>query len=142
MTTITFRYFRDPHHFSTFTQNPSTCDICGRTLPGYEGPFYSEEDLDFVCEQCLASGRLAEHDATANEADRSTLYSQVKIANPNLSEEQVETLVNDKTIELEQRTPHIVTWQASAALMLSADEYQSPATATGVTSVVVSSSTV
>jgi NADPH:quinone reductase-like Zn-dependent oxidoreductase len=32
--------------------------------------------------------------------------------------------------------------KAAAALMLSADEYQSPATATGVTSVVVSSSTV
>jgi hypothetical protein len=32
--------------------------------------------------------------------------------------------------------------KAAAALMLSTDEYQSPATATGVTSVVVSSSTV
>jgi uncharacterized protein CbrC (UPF0167 family) len=111
MPATTFRYFRDPHHFSTYTQEPRTCDVCGRTPPGYEGPFYSEEDLDFVCESCLASGRLAEQDATTNSADTRTLYWQIKIANPHLSEEQIETLVNDKTAELEQRTPHIVTWQ-------------------------------
>ena len=111
MAAITFRYFRDPHHFSTYTDEPSVCDICGRTRPGYEGPFYGEEDLDFVCEECLASGRLAEHDVFANSADKRTLYWQIKVAEPLLSEEEIEALVNGKTAEVEQRTPHIVSWQ-------------------------------
>jgi uncharacterized protein CbrC (UPF0167 family) len=111
MAAITFRYFRDSHHFSTYTDEPSVCDICERTRPGYEGPFYGEEDIDFVCEQCLVSGRLTEHDAFANNADRRTLYWQIKVAEPQLSEEEIEALVNDKTAEVEERTPHIVSWQ-------------------------------
>jgi uncharacterized protein CbrC (UPF0167 family) len=111
MAPITFHYFRDPHHFSTYTDETQTCDICGRDRPGYEGPFYSEEDLDFVCEKCLASGRLAEDEATANSADSRTLYWQIKVANPQLSEDEVKERVEEKTAEVEERTPHIVTWQ-------------------------------
>jgi uncharacterized protein len=111
MPPITFRYFRDPHHFSTYTEEPQTCDICGRDRPGYEAPFYGEEDLDFVCEKCLASGRLAEQDCTTNSVDRSNLQTQIEAAEPGLAKDEIDARVEQIASEVEERTPGIVTWQ-------------------------------
>lgn len=61
-----FRYFHDPHNFSTYTLEPQQCEICGEHRPGYGGSFYGPEDLDFVCEDCLANGKLAERNFTTN----------------------------------------------------------------------------
>ena len=88
MTTPTFRYFRDPHHFSTYTAGAATLRHLRPHPPRYEGPFYSEQDLDFVCEPCLASGRLCPAHTTANKLDRQALYQQIQVTNPTLSEDK------------------------------------------------------
>ena len=88
-----FRYFAEPHGpSSTWTDAARTCDLCGEVRAGYEGPYYGIEEIDFVCEPCLSSGRLAERDATANDGG-------ANVADP------------ARRAELEQRTPHVSTWQ-------------------------------
>ena len=88
-----FRYFADPHAStaSTWTETPRRCEICGEVRPGYEGPYYGREEVDFVCEACLVSGRLAERGLRTNEGD----------VGP----------APERSDELEYRTPSLVTWQ-------------------------------
>jgi len=88
-----FRYFAEPHGpSSTWTEAARACDLCGEVRAGYEGPYYAADEIDFVCEPCLAGGRLAERDATTNEGAPSVADSA-------------------RRGELEQRTPNLVTWQ-------------------------------
>src|SRR5690242_18560133 len=105
-----FKYFRNPHDFSTYTAEPQTCEVCQQVQAGYSGPFYSAEDIEFVCEECLATGRLAQVDATTNEGDIKALRKQIKDLQPQLTKKQLEELVEQGTAELEQRTPHLTTW--------------------------------
>jgi uncharacterized protein CbrC (UPF0167 family) len=77
------------------------------TRSGYSGGFYGVEELDFVCEQCLVAGRLAERDFATNEGDLVALRAQLREIAP----DRAEQLEKDRTEELEQRTPHLVTWQ-------------------------------
>jgi uncharacterized protein CbrC (UPF0167 family) len=89
-----FRYFADPHGStaSTWTEESCECDLCGEERPGYGGPYYGEDDdVEFVCEPCLVAGRLAERELTTNSG------------RPGIAPE--------RTDELEQRTPGLVTWQ-------------------------------
>ena len=87
-----FRYFRDPHHFSSYTDTGEVCPFCGLVRPGYGGGFFGldTEGYDFICEVCLLEGKLAEKDLTINEGS---------ILHP------------ERISELEQRTPAIMTWQ-------------------------------
>ena len=99
-----FRYFADPHGpNSTWMDDPQECEICGETRRGYEGTYYGEEDVEFVCEPCLVSGRLAERNLTTNEGDAAALLDQLG--------ERAGRLAEERRSELEQRTPHLVTWQ-------------------------------
>lgn len=111
MSENSFRYFRYPHHFSTYSSAPKTCDLCGQLQPGYDGPFYGLNKIKFVCEQCLISGKLADKDAFTNEGDLGTLRQQIKSLHPELTQVEIEKLTNIRDAELQQRTPHLVTWQ-------------------------------
>lgn len=106
-----FTYFRRPHQFSTHTDEPQVCELCSQVRAGYRPPFYGRAGIKFLCEECLAAGRLAEIDAMTNEGDVRSLRGQLSEAQPKLDEEQVESLVRERTGELEHRTPHLVTWQ-------------------------------
>ncbi len=111
---ITFCYFADPHNFSTYTNDLHQCDICHQERPAYEWPFYGNADqLKFVCEQCIAGGRLAEFDATTNSAEPGGLAEVVRIVHPEWTPDEQQQYVAERTKELEERTPHIVTWQDS-----------------------------
>lgn len=111
MAGIIFPYFRDPHNFSNYVETPQECGVCGRERPGYDGAFYGEDDLDFICEPCLATGELAHLGFTTNQADRHTLYWQLKVAHPNLEEAEIEPIVQEKASTVEERTPSVITWQ-------------------------------
>jgi uncharacterized protein CbrC (UPF0167 family) len=106
-----YRYFREPHHYSTYSAAPQTCDLCGQTKSGYKGPFYGEADIDFVSEDCLATGKLSEVAGTTNQGDTEALRSQLMERHPELRPAQIKNLVQELTAELEQRTPHLITWQ-------------------------------
>jgi uncharacterized protein CbrC (UPF0167 family) len=106
-----YRYFRDPHAFSTFREEPQRCGICTRSRPGYDGPFFGAKDLSFVCEECLHDGRLRELDCSTSEGDIIELRGNLALANPGIATDRLATLVADRTDELIYRTPHITTWQ-------------------------------
>jgi uncharacterized protein CbrC (UPF0167 family) len=107
-----FRYFEHPHQFSTYRQAPETCGICGNERSSYGGPFYGPgKRLDFVCEECLAGGRLAERGLSINEADLAALKKQLRERQPPLDEDTLQAVVRERATEVEQRTPHLVTWQ-------------------------------
>lgn len=108
---IVFRYFRNPHQFSTYSDTPKTCDICGQVRAGYGGPFYGKADVEFVCEECLATGRLAERDVITNEGDLVALREQLRGKHPKLDEAQIEARAQQRTTELENCTPHLITWE-------------------------------
>jgi uncharacterized protein CbrC (UPF0167 family) len=110
---MTFRYFRSPHQFSTYTAEAHACYFCNRERPGYAGPFYGEEDseIEFVCEECLSLGRLADADATLNQGDWDKLYQQLEDIEYRLHDEEIQALAEPRRTELEQRTPHIPSWQ-------------------------------
>lgn len=106
-----FRYFERPHEFSTYRTVPAQCDVCRQTKPGYDAPFFGLRDVEFVCEDCLVSGRLQDLDISTNEGDSSALRLQLRERLPHLSEAQCEQIVREHTTELEHRTPHLNTWQ-------------------------------
>lgn len=57
-----FKYCSKPLEAGLFeeTDMPEKCDCCGKgTNLIYSGPFYSEEDPDVLCPQCIASGKAA-----------------------------------------------------------------------------------
>jgi uncharacterized protein CbrC (UPF0167 family) len=54
---------------------------------------------------------LAEHDLETNEGDQAGLARQLRQLQPSLDEAALRTLVAERTAELEQRTPHLTTWQ-------------------------------
>lgn len=107
-----FRYFRDPHHFSTYVADDRTCGICGSEGPGYEGPFYGDNDsVEFVCEPCLSNGRLEELDLSTNDASTSDLDERIAAAHPEYPKAHVQAAFLEKAKVLMHRTPHVVTWQ-------------------------------
>ncbi len=109
---IAFRYFERPHDFSTYQAKPRTCDLCGQERSGYTNPLCGDEDeVEFVCEECLASGRLAERDLTTNEGDHAALTCQLAELRRDLDAEQRNALAGARTAELESRTALLVTWQ-------------------------------
>lgn len=106
-----FRYFRRAHLFSDYTVIPQTCDLCGHVRPGYTGGFYGTREVKFLCEECLAAGRLAEIDAKTNQGDEVALLEQLREKHPELDEAKIEALARKRTEELIYRTPCPLTWQ-------------------------------
>ena len=107
-----FRYFKDPHHFSSYNVAGEMCPFCGLTRAGYSGGFYGEsdqDDLEFICEVCLLAGKLTEKGLLLNEAVE--LRPDIRDYYPQLSETEATTLTQQRTAELEQRTPGILAWQ-------------------------------
>ena len=111
MSNTLFHYHRDPHNFSTYSPEPQTCDLCGNRAAGYQGPYFAVKEIDFVCEECLSNGKLAEHDATINQGDWDTLKKEIREQHPNASDHEIDRRVKIVDDELSYRTPHVVTWQ-------------------------------
>jgi uncharacterized protein CbrC (UPF0167 family) len=111
MSTSPFRYFASPHQFSTYAEELQQCQLCGRVRAGYKGPYYGVEHIDFVCEECLIVGRLADKNQITNEGDLEALQTQLKQRYPELTAEEVAQLAQQRTEELERRTPNLLTWQ-------------------------------
>jgi uncharacterized protein CbrC (UPF0167 family) len=107
-----FRYFERPHDFSTYDTEAKRCDICGEMRPGYGGPFDGErDDIERVCEECLATGRLSDLDMETNEGDVAALRASLAALRPELSEAERERIVGERDDELCHMTPYPVTWQ-------------------------------
>jgi uncharacterized protein CbrC (UPF0167 family) len=111
MSETSFKYFLHPHEFSTYTSTPQLCDLCREKRAGYVGPFYGTEQIEFVCENCLTSGKLSEFGSFTNIGETSDLKKQLKEIHLEYSETQIEKLAVEIDDELLHKTPHVVTWQ-------------------------------
>ena len=106
----TFRYFRDARApvVSTWRGEPGPCSLCGRSAPGYAGPYAGARECRLVCEPCLVGGRLRNYGLSTNAGDPAALRAQLR----HLPEAVRERLVRERTDELQERTPRLVTAQA------------------------------
>lgn len=104
-----YPYFADPEHFSTWSDHSQECSLCGEEKPGFEGPFYGEDEIEFICENCLERGEIVEIGATTNDGDMESLREQIVEMQPNLKEEQVARQVEQKYAALAEQTPPMAT---------------------------------
>ena len=57
-----FRYHPDPLDTGAFEQSEESvvCDCCGKNIHiYYTDPFYTVEDIEYLCPECIASGEAA-----------------------------------------------------------------------------------
>jgi uncharacterized protein CbrC (UPF0167 family) len=107
-----FKYFENPEIFSVISDENVCCDLCNKDKICFEADlFYGEEEIDFICPECLQSSALKIKDITTCEADISELKRQIKNKNQNLSDQEIHELALLKTEELETKTPMLVSWQ-------------------------------
>lgn len=91
-----FKYNPEALQHGIIKKQTITCPVCVETRTyAYDGPFYSEEDVDGICPWCIANGRAAkEYDGEFIDAG---------------STEDVDD--DEKLIELTKRTPGYTGWQ-------------------------------
>ncbi len=92
-----FRYYPDPLGQGDFMNDREvTCDCCGKkTDVYYSGPFYAEEEVEFLCPWCIASGKASKKfEGEFVDIEASDEISDVK-----------------KVMELACRTPAYHGWQ-------------------------------
>ncbi len=97
MSGYNFKYHPDPLKTGAFKNDKTVkCDCCGKvTDVYYDGPFYSVENVEFLCPECIASGAAAEKfDGSFQD-----------------SESVDEVSGHDKLNELTLRTPGYCGWQ-------------------------------
>jgi uncharacterized protein CbrC (UPF0167 family) len=110
---MNFKYIENPYNSSaiSYSEKPQKCDICQKHSTGYEGACYGYDNINFVCEDCLSNGKLKEKGSEANIGHRFFLKRQLKKIYPDKDERDIETLVNQRTDEINYRTPHLTTFQ-------------------------------
>lgn len=93
-----FKYHPDPFATGTFCRmdEPVFCPCCGQeTSIIYAGPFYSKDEVNYLCPHCIASGAAAEKYSGEFQDSEST----DEVDSPN------------KLDELVHRTPGYCGWQ-------------------------------
>lgn len=97
MSEYSFKYHPDPLKTRAFRNDKKmTCGCCGKeTWIYYTGPFYSIENVDCLCPDCIASGAAAEKFDGEFQDEMST----DQVSDP------------QKTDELIHRTPGYCGWQ-------------------------------
>jgi uncharacterized protein CbrC (UPF0167 family) len=102
-----YRYLANPHRLAKLDPGPRPCAGCGAGQPAYyfESDFGERVHPLWVCDDCLTSGRLRDQGLRVNRADRCALEEQLLEARPELCQEPREALVQERTAEVEYRTP-------------------------------------
>ena len=107
-----FKYFKYPDKYSVIIDEDVECDICGKTQRCFDAESYlGEEEITAICPDCLRAGRLRGRSVFTNEGDVDELRHQLTILNPHITSQELEERIETKKFELEQATPHILTWQ-------------------------------
>lgn len=107
-----FKYLEKADKFVEFRDNEVKCAVCGKTKICFDAEaFRGQDEFDSVCPECLRTGKLSKYDISTCDGDLHELKKQLKDKNPNLLDSEIEKIAQDKTIELETTTPHLVTWQ-------------------------------
>jgi uncharacterized protein CbrC (UPF0167 family) len=89
-----FKYFRDPDNFAFKVETDLPCSICKTEGLWFDaGGFYGTNEIECICDDCLATGKLKELEIETNEASQGTL-------------DEIETII--------YKTPALPTWQGRA----------------------------
>lgn len=93
----TFKYLPEPVKTGVFKINGTvTCDCCNNKINVYyDGPFYSEEEVEFLCPDCIKSGQAHEK----FDGDFQDCCNCDKVSD------------KEKLLELCERTPCYTGWQ-------------------------------
>jgi len=95
------KYFPDAHNFSYQTDVETPCSICKTVGICFDaGGYYGSNEIECICENCLAKGALIELDIETNEISHEELSKF-------LTEEEANELGN----EIVYKTPALPTWQ-------------------------------
>lgn len=109
---MTFKYFDKPEIFTGLRDSVTTCDTCGQEKLCFDAEvFVGGEDITSICPDCLVTGQLSDRDIFTCNGDITELKRQIKSLNPSLTDSEIDDIANQKTTELEKKTPHLVTWQ-------------------------------
>jgi uncharacterized protein CbrC (UPF0167 family) len=93
-----FEYFADPEAFTFLTDEPVDCHFCAtRAFCIDGGHLHGIEQIDAVCLDCLAAGRLIDLDISTNQIAPNQIQ-------PDSEREEVSN-------EIMYRTPLVPTWQ-------------------------------
>ena len=92
-----FRYYPDPLKWGDLKDDRAVvCDCCAKkTSVYYDGAFYSLKNVEFLCPECIASGKAAEQFSGA--------FIDIDSCDPVSDDEKV--------MELTTRTPSYCGWQ-------------------------------
>ena len=107
-----FKYFNQPESFACFVDEPTACDTCRKETTCFDATlFFGESEMEAICPECLAAGKLINRKIYTCTGDAAALKSQLKTANPALTDAEVSKLSKQMTTTLEKTNPHLVTWQ-------------------------------
>lgn len=122
-----FRYFHNPHSYlAGYIAEGRECDICHNKLPGYKiGGLYGYEDvcesINFICEKCLVGGKLKGISCQIMSIERKggsyskneydDLKDSLKEFHPELLDDEIKKIADQRTDEINYCTPKISTWQ-------------------------------
>ena len=112
--TLEFRYFAQPRRDGPWIDDRETpCQMCGQLSDGgYQVEAVLEDDdgeptdeVDYVCEACVARGVLADLDWIGPQGDMEALRAQLAERNPELSAMKLGDLVEARFSQLSEKTP-------------------------------------
>jgi uncharacterized protein CbrC (UPF0167 family) len=75
------------------------------------GESSATDGVRFVCDACLVGGKLVERGTWVNLANGALLRAELTKRHPEWSDNDIERLARERTVEVEQRTPAPLTWQ-------------------------------
>ena len=109
---MNFKYIDQPRNFASYLENDTVCETCGNLRKCFDATlFFGTAELQIICEQCLAEGKLNDLDVYTCEGDIEELENQIRLQHPLMPEKELQALVKQRTTELEKTTPHLITWQ-------------------------------
>jgi len=108
---VDFKYFKDYQLFASLSEEPGVCEICDRSTICFDNAYYGSEDIEHLCPQCLFEQKLFGKEVFTNSGDSAALKTQLRAKFKDLPESEILARADVLTRELEQATPHLVTWQ-------------------------------
>jgi uncharacterized protein CbrC (UPF0167 family) len=109
---MTFTYFDKAEKYSPLSEEAVSCDLCRMEKVCFDAElYYGTDQIDYICPECLAAGKLNDRDIFTCEGDIDELRRQLVVIHPDWSDAQIEGLAAEKTSVLEKTTPHLVSWQ-------------------------------